>query len=52
MKVGCWVRAQAGFLPGCIGASRDGGGGRGGRVCGKEEVQTGLREENRHWGLC
>lgn len=23
MKVGCWVRAQAEFLSGCIGALRD-----------------------------
>lgn len=33
MKVGCWVRAQTGFLPGCFGAV----------------VLSGLTEKERYW---
>lgn len=38
MKVGCWVRAQVGFLPACFGASSNGCRGEGGcAVIGEEK---------------
>lgn len=46
MKVGCWVMAQAGFLPGGTGASRDGLFLLGGR--GEEEGRAGLKGQGKH----